>query len=49
VVDLVGDVAAGRDPSPSFAEGLAVQRVLAAVEASAADDSRWVALTEDPA
>jgi predicted dehydrogenase len=49
VVDLVGYVAAGRDPSPSFAEGLAVQRVLAAVEASAADDSRWVALTEDPA
>jgi predicted dehydrogenase len=42
VVDLVGDLAAGRDPSPSFAEGLAVQRVLAAVEASAGDDSRWV-------
>lgn len=42
VVDLVGDLAAGRDPSPSFADGLAVQRVLAAVEASAGDDSRWV-------
>lgn len=49
VVDLVGDVAAGRDPSPSFADGLAVQRVLAAVEASAADDSRWVPLSRDPA
>ncbi len=36
VVDLVGDVAAGRDPAPSFADGLRVQRVLAAVESSAA-------------
>ncbi|TKR26522.1 Gfo/Idh/MocA family oxidoreductase [Cellulomonas hominis] len=44
VVDLVGAIAAGEDPSPSFAEGLAVQRVLDAVERSAADDSRWVAL-----
>jgi predicted dehydrogenase len=44
VVDLVGAIAAGEDPSPSFAEGLAVQRVLDAVERSAADGSRWVAL-----
>ncbi|NHT19003.1 Gfo/Idh/MocA family oxidoreductase [Cellulomonas sp. IC4_254] len=44
VVDLVGAIAAGQDPSPSFAEGLAVQRVLDAVERSAADGSRWVAL-----
>ncbi|WP_460460498.1 Gfo/Idh/MocA family protein [Angustibacter peucedani] len=36
VVDLVGDVAAGRDPAPSFADGLQVQKVLAAVETSAA-------------
>lgn len=36
VVDLVGDIAKGADPIPSFADGLAVQRVLAAVEASAA-------------
>ncbi len=35
VVDLVNDIAAGRDPSPSFAEGLQVQRVLAAIEDSA--------------
>ena len=34
VVDLVNDIAHGNDPSPSFADGLAVQRVLAAVEAS---------------
>lgn len=44
VVDLVGAIAAGADPAPSFADGLAVQRVLDAVERSAADDSRWVPL-----
>ena len=41
VVDLVRDIAADRDPSPSFADGLAVQRILAAVEQSAANESRW--------
>lgn len=44
VADLVIALAAGKDPSPSFADGLAVQRVLAAVEASAADDGRWTAI-----
>ena len=34
--DLLAAIGAGRSPSPSFAEGLAVQRVLAAIEASAA-------------
>ncbi|MGI5471750.1 Gfo/Idh/MocA family protein [Streptomyces sp. CA-132043] len=34
--DLVHAVAAGTDPAPSFADGLRVQRVLAAVEESAA-------------
>jgi predicted dehydrogenase len=33
-VDLVRDIAAGRDPEPSFADGLQVQRVLDAVETS---------------
>jgi predicted dehydrogenase len=41
VVDLLNDIAAGQDPTPSFADGLHVQRVLAAVEASAAAESRW--------
>ena len=41
VVDLVTAIAAGTDPTPSFADGLQVQRVLDAVERSAADDSRW--------
>jgi predicted dehydrogenase len=35
-VDFVRAVAAGADPAPSFADGLQLQRVLAAVEASAA-------------
>ncbi|ROS78412.1 Gfo/Idh/MocA family protein [Cellulomonas sp. PhB143] len=35
VVDLVGAIAAGNVPAPSFADGLAVQRVLDAVERSA--------------
>ncbi|XVV07958.1 Gfo/Idh/MocA family protein [Actinosynnema sp. CA-248983] len=35
-VDFVRAVAEGTDPSPSFADGLRLQRVLAAVEASAA-------------
>ena len=39
VVDLVRDIAAGTDPSPSFADGLQVQRVLAAVETSSDTDS----------
>ncbi len=36
VRDLVTAIADGTDPSPSFADGLVVQRVLGAVEASAA-------------
>jgi predicted dehydrogenase len=44
IVDLIGDLAAGTDPSPSFADGLQVQRVLAAVAESAADQSRWQAV-----
>jgi len=39
VVDLVRDIAAGVDPVPSFADGLRVQRVLAAVETSSETDS----------
>jgi predicted dehydrogenase len=37
--DLVHAVASGRQPEPSFAEGLRVQRVLAAVEESALKNS----------
>ncbi|MCC2334779.1 Gfo/Idh/MocA family protein [Cellulomonas wangsupingiae] len=41
VVDLVEGIAAGAHPAPTFADGLQVQRVLDAVERSAADDARW--------
>jgi predicted dehydrogenase len=34
-------IAAGTVARPSFADGLHVQRVLAAVEASSAAQSRW--------
>ena len=48
VVDLVQAIHDDRQPHPSFAEGLSVQRVLAAVERSAANDSAWER-TEVPA
>lgn len=41
VVDLVTAIGAGERPSPSFADALQVQKVLAAVEGSAAASSRW--------
>lgn len=37
--DFVTAIAAGENPAPSFADGLAVQRVLTAVEDSAASRS----------
>ncbi|WP_285241256.1 Gfo/Idh/MocA family oxidoreductase [Pseudarthrobacter sp. MEB009] len=40
-VDLVTALAAGQQPEPSFADALQVQRVLAAVEASAGASSQW--------
>jgi predicted dehydrogenase len=41
VVDLVSAIGEGRSPAPSFADGLQVQQVLAAVERSAASASCW--------
>jgi predicted dehydrogenase len=41
VVDLVTAIAKDEDPAPSFADGLQVQRVLDAVERSAAATSTW--------
>ena len=41
VADFVRDVTAGRDPSPSFEDGLYVQRVLDAVERSSQQRSTW--------
>lgn len=44
VKDFVEAIAAGTDPSPSFEDGLHVQRVLDAVERSAADGSAWTVI-----
>ncbi len=47
VVDLVRDLAAGTDPTPSFADGLQVQEVLDAVVRSAAAGSGWQTISEE--
>lgn len=44
VVHFVTAIAHGAELDPTFADGLAVQRVLAAVEESSALDSVWVAV-----
>ncbi len=44
IADFVRDIGAGQPPSPSFRDGLAVQRVLAAVEESSQHESRWTPL-----
>jgi len=40
--DFVDAIARDEQPTPSFADGLQVQRVLSAVEQSSESDSRWV-------
>jgi len=45
-VDLVNDIAADRDPAPSFADGLRVQLVLDAVQRSAAAGGGWQPISE---
>jgi predicted dehydrogenase len=45
VVDLVTAIAEGTDPAPSFADGLQVQRVLAAVEDSSTS-RQWQEIPE---
>jgi predicted dehydrogenase len=46
VRDLVTAIAEGTDPAPSFADGLRVQRVLAAVSDSAENESRWTPVAD---
>ena len=41
VVDLIAAIAENRQPTPSFEDGLSVQRVLGAVEDSATRASAW--------
>jgi predicted dehydrogenase len=45
--DLIEAIAAGKAPTPSFADGLYVQGVLAAVEDSARNRSAWTAVTQE--
>jgi predicted dehydrogenase len=44
--DFLAALAAGEEPTPSFEDGLAVQRVLAAIEDSAAHDGKRVTMEE---
>ncbi|MFC4000849.1 Gfo/Idh/MocA family protein [Prauserella oleivorans] len=41
IADLLTAIGAGEDPEPGFTDGLRVQRVLDAVQRSAADNARW--------
>jgi predicted dehydrogenase len=47
VADLLRDLAAGTDPTPSFADGLQVQLVLDAVSRSAEAGSSWQTVESD--
>ena len=47
VVDLVGALAAGEQPTPSFADGLAIQRILDAVVRSADAECTWTPVATD--
>jgi predicted dehydrogenase len=42
--DFIEDIAAGRQPRPSFADGLQVQRALSAVEQSSDNGSAWTTI-----
>ncbi len=46
VADLLDAIGAGTDPEPGFDDGLRVQRVLAAVEKSAAEEANWTSVEE---
>ncbi|MEU7861930.1 Gfo/Idh/MocA family oxidoreductase [Nonomuraea sp. NPDC049141] len=46
IKDFLEAIATNDDPAPSFADGLRVQRVLAAVERSAADSSRFTVVED---
>jgi predicted dehydrogenase len=47
VIDLIQAVASGGTARPTFADGLHVQRVLAAVEASSAAESGWQSIPHE--
>jgi len=45
VKDIAEAIAAGEQPRPSFADGLQVQQVLAAVEESSDHGSAWTPIS----
>ena len=45
IADFVRDICAERQPTPSFADGLGVQRVLDAVEQSSLNNSQWTPIS----
>jgi predicted dehydrogenase len=45
VFDFLTNIHEGTDPTPSFADGLQVQKVLGAVEASAGNDAKWTSVS----
>ena len=47
VKDFVDAITSGTQPTPSFDDGLQVQRVLAAVESSSNNGSAWTAITHE--
>jgi predicted dehydrogenase len=47
VIDLVRAIASGEPARPTFADGLHVQRVLAAIEASSDADSSWQSIPDE--
>ncbi len=47
VKDFVDAITSGTQPTPSFDDGLQVQRVLAAVESSSHNGSAWTAITHE--
>ncbi len=44
--DFLTAIADGQDPTPSFTDGVGIQRLLAAVEDSAAHEARWTPLAK---
>jgi predicted dehydrogenase len=46
VFDFVAAITSGTQPTPSFADGLQVQQVLAAVEASSGSGSAWTSTAQ---
>jgi predicted dehydrogenase len=47
IADFARDIASGTPPTPSFHDGLAVQKILAAIETSASANAAWTTIPAD--